>query len=53
MNDVAIGTDNSPNGQALHETIVYEFLQILESHDYFLKVSKCEFEKDSMEFLSF
>ena len=53
MDDVAIGTDNSPSGRMLHKTIVHEFLQILENHDYFLKVSKCEFEKDSMEFLGF
>jgi hypothetical protein len=53
MDDVAIGTDNSPEGQKLHEQIVHEFLNILERHSYFLKVSKCEFEKDNMEFLGF
>ena len=25
MDDVAIGTDNSPKGVKLHETIMYEF----------------------------
>jgi hypothetical protein len=53
MDDIAIGTDNFPNGKALYETIVHKFLQILENHDYFLKVSKCKFEKDNMEFLGF
>jgi hypothetical protein len=53
MDDVAIGTDNSPKGQELHEQIVHEFLDILKKHSYFLKVSKCEIEKDNMEFLGF
>lgn len=53
MDDVAIGTDNSPEGRRLHEKIVHEFLQTLEEHSYFLKVLKCEIEKDEMEFLGF
>ena len=53
MNNVAIRTDNTPKGQALHEQIVHQFLGILEQHSYFLKVSKCKFEKDQMEFLGF
>jgi hypothetical protein len=53
MDDVAIGTDNSSEGQELHEQIIHEFLNILKTHSYFLKVSKCEIEKDNMEFLGF
>ena len=53
MDDIAIGTDNTPQGQALHEHIVHQFLDILERHSYFLKVSKCEFEKGEIEFLGF
>jgi hypothetical protein len=53
MDNVAIGTDNSSKGQKLHEQIVHEFLDILKEHSYFLKVSKCEIEKDNMEFLRF
>jgi hypothetical protein len=53
MNDVAIGTEDSPNGCKLHKQIVNEFLTILKKHSYFLKVSKCEFEKPDMEFLRF
>ena len=30
MDDIAIGTDNTPQGQALHEHIVHQFLDILE-----------------------
>ena len=53
MDDIAIGTDNTPQGQVLHEHIVHQFLDILEQHSYFLKVSKCEFEKREIEFLGF
>jgi hypothetical protein len=53
MDDVAIGTEDSLDGCRLHEQIVNEFLTILKKHSYFLKVSKCEFEKPDMEFLGF
>ena len=53
MDDVAIGTDDSVQGQELHRQIIHEFLNILEQHSYFLKVSKCEFEKTQIEFLGF
>jgi hypothetical protein len=53
MNNVAIGTEDSLDGHRLHEQIINEFLTILEKHSYFLKVSKCEFEKPDMEFLGF
>ena len=53
MDDVAIGTDDSPSGTKLHEEIVHEFLNILEQHSYFLKISKCEIEKMEIEFLGF
>jgi hypothetical protein len=53
MDDVAIGTDDSPSVRELHAEIVHEFLHILEQHSYFLKVFKCEFEKKDIEFLGF
>ena len=53
MDDVAIGTDSSPEGQKLHEEIIHKFLDILGKHSYYLKVSKCEFCKPQMEFLGF
>jgi hypothetical protein len=53
MNNVTIGTNNSPEGRKLHKQIVHDFLDILEQHSYFLKVLKCEFEKNRMEFLGF
>jgi len=53
MDNVAIGTEDSPEGKQLHEEIIHKFLDILEQHSYFLKVSKCAFEKEDMEFLGF
>jgi hypothetical protein len=53
MDNVAIGTKDSPEGRRLHKQIIHDFLNILEQHSYFLKVSKCEFEKNRMEFLGF
>jgi hypothetical protein len=53
MDNVAIGTDDSPSGLALHREIIHAFLSILQQHSYFLKVSKCEFEKSQIEFLGF
>jgi hypothetical protein len=37
----------------LHEEIVHAFLDLLEKHSYFLKASKCVFEKDYVDFLGF
>ena len=53
MDNVAIGTDDSPAGIWLHKEIIHCFLTILKQHAYFLKLSKCEFEKKEMEFLGF
>src|SRR5882757_2411431 len=53
MDDVAIGTDNTPEGRILHAKIIHDFLDILERQSYFLKASKCAFEKTSIEFLGF
>ena len=48
MDDILIGT---PNDLKLHQKIVHEVLDLLEKESIFLKPSKCEFEKDSIEFL--
>ena len=53
MDDVAIGTDNTESERELHRQITHEFLEILKQHSYFLKVSKCEFEKKQIRFLGF
>src|SRR5229473_5031738 len=53
MDNVAVGTDNLPAGIQLHKEIVHCFLAILKRHAYFLKLSKCKFEKKEMEFLGF
>jgi hypothetical protein len=53
MDDWAIATLDTPKGQALHKEIVHMFLHLLETHSYFLKASKCVFEKDHVDFLGF
>ncbi|SRR5258708_26777981 len=53
MDDIGIGTDNTPEGRQLYKTIIHEFLDILERNLYFLKFSKCEFLKKKLEFLGF
>jgi hypothetical protein len=53
MDDWAIVTENTPEGQALHEEIVHAFLDTLQTHSYFLKASKCVFEADHINFLGF
>ena len=53
MDDVCIATENSEEGTTLHRKIVHEFLECLEKHSYFLKVSKCQFEKSSVDFLGY
>ena len=53
MDDVGIRTDDTPEGRKLHETIIHEFLEVLERNLYFLKISKCEFLKKKLEFLGF
>jgi hypothetical protein len=53
IDDWAIVTTNTPEGQALYEEIVHAFLELLKEHSYFLKASKCVFEKDHVDFLDF
>jgi hypothetical protein len=53
MDDVCIMTDDSEEGRALHRKIVHEFLNCLERHSYFLKVSKCQFKQTSINFLGY
>jgi hypothetical protein len=53
MDDWAIATEDTPEGQALHEEIVHKFLDLLQTHSYFLKALKCVFEVDHVDFLGF
>jgi hypothetical protein len=53
MDDWAIATVDTPEGQALYEEIVYAFLELLETHSYFLKALKYVFKKDYVDFLGF
>src|SRR5260221_75984 len=53
MDDFAIATHDTPEGRILHREIVHFFLDLMELHSYFLKPSKCVFEKDQIDFLGF
>jgi hypothetical protein len=53
MDNVCIATDDTPEGYALHRKIIHKFLDTLEKHSYFLKVSKCQFEQTEVEFLGY
>jgi hypothetical protein len=53
MDNVCIATEDLEAGRALHCKIVHKFLNCLEKHLYFLKVSKCQFEQTSIDFLGY
>jgi len=53
MDDFAIATPKTPEGLQLHREITHFFLNLMELHSYFLKASKCAFEKDQIDFLGF
>jgi hypothetical protein len=51
MDDFVVATKKSPKGIARHRQICHELLDIMEEMSYFLKISKCEFEKPKMDML--
>jgi hypothetical protein len=53
MDDMCVGTGDSPEEHAKHRKIVHELLDLFEQHSYFLKLSKCTFETCEIEFLGF
>jgi len=53
MDDMCIGTGDTPEELAKHRQIVHELLELFEKHSYFLKLSKCVFEAKEIEFLRF
>jgi Reverse transcriptase (RNA-dependent DNA polymerase) len=48
MDDILIATTNDP---MLHEQIVHKVLDLLEKESFFLKLSKCKFERTSIKYL--
>ena len=48
INDVLIATTNN---EAHHRTIVQKVLEVMRNESLFFKVSKCEFEKQTVEYL--
>jgi hypothetical protein len=53
MDDMCVGTGDSPKELAKHRKIVHELLDLFEQHSYFLKLSKFVFEACEIEFLGF
>ena len=48
MDDILIATDNN---EELHEQIVHEVLELLEEEDFHLKLNKCLFHQQSIDYL--
>jgi hypothetical protein len=53
MDDMCVGTGDSPEELAKHRQIVHKLLELFKQHSYFLKLSKCVFEAREIEFLGF
>jgi len=51
LDDWIITTLDRKEGLALHWEITHTFLNLLQKLSYFLKLSKCKFEKDRIKFL--
>ena len=56
MDDIAIhtrreGGETEDQHVKRHRRLVKEMLTILEEHDLFLNIEKCQFEQESIEFL--
>ena len=48
MDNILIATNDD---QELHQTIVWEVLEVMKKESLFLKLTKCEFEKHKVEYL--
>src|SRR5216683_3162350 len=51
LDDWIITMPGEEEGLKLHQQITHKFLNLLQRLSYFLKLSKCEFEKTSIKFL--
>jgi hypothetical protein len=51
LDDWIVATPGGEEGLKLHCLIMHEFLDLMESLSYFLKIGKCEFEQPKVEFL--
>ena len=53
MDDMVIGTGNTPEEVQKHRKIVCEVLDLFRKHSYFLKLKKCVFETMEITFLGY
>jgi hypothetical protein len=51
LDDWIVAMPGGEEGLALHHQIMHEFLNLMEKLLYFLKLSKCEFERSEVDFL--
>ena len=51
LDDWIVATPGSEEGLKLHCHIMHEFLDMMKSLSYFLKIGKCEFERSRVKFL--
>jgi len=51
LDDWIMATPGREEGLALHHRILHKFLDLMEKLLYFLKLSKCEFERSEVDFL--
>ena len=51
LDDWIIATPGREEGLALHQEVMHTFLNLLQKLSYFLKLGKCKFKKDNIEFL--
>jgi hypothetical protein len=51
--NMSMATDDSEAECALHCKIIHKFLECLEKHLYFLKVLKCQFKQEEIDFLGY
>ena len=51
LDDIWVMTGQDQKGRELHKKIVHELLELLEEKSYYLKLSKTQFEVESMDLL--
>ena len=51
LDDIWIVTKKDQEGKRLHQQITHQLLDLLEDKSYFLKRSKCQFEREEMDLL--
>src|SRR6266850_1154472 len=51
MDNFIVATEKSPKGVKWHQEIYHKILHVMKERSYFLKLSKCQFERPKMDIL--